>query len=149
MFKPVLGLDLGMTTLGICVSRSGHLATSLANLKFPNGDFDYAYPRVLQFVEEEFISKIILGRPCYPSGDPTEMTFVVEKFKEELRKRLDAGGFKKVEIELQDEQGSTLEAAANLHDLNLDAKKQKKIIDQNAAKVILERWLRKNGYDVW
>lgn len=36
-----------------------------------------------------------------------------------------------------------------MHDENLSHKKQKPKIDQVAACVILERYLRKNGYDVW
>lgn len=149
LFKPVLALDLGLTTLGIAVSRSGHMATGLDNLKFPRGNFEPAFQGAINYAEKESVGTIVLGRPCYPSGDPTEMTSVVNDFAEELRKRLDKSGLKDVKLVLQDEQGSTLEAASTLHELGLNAKKQKPIIDRQAAKVILERWLMANGYDVW
>lgn len=125
LFRPVLSLDLGMTTLGIAVSRSGHMATGLANLKFPNGKFEEAWQGAISFAKKESVGTIVLGRPCYPSGDPTEMTGVVESFSAELRKRMDAQGLKDVKLELQDEQGSTLEAAKELHGLGLNSKKQK------------------------
>lgn len=149
MFKPILGLDLGMTTLGICVSRSGHITTSLENLKFPKGEFSFAYEAIFKYIKKENVETIVLGRPCYPSKDPTEMTFVVEDFYKQLLKLLNEKGYSEIKVELQDEQGSTLEASSNLHNLNLNAKEQKHYIDENAAKVILERWLIKNGYDVW
>lgn len=149
MFKPVLGLDLGMTTLGICVSRSGHITTSLENLKFPNGQFSFAYEAIFKYIKKENIGIIVLGRPSYPSLDPTEMTFVVEDFYKRLKELLKERGFNDIKVEFQDEQGSTLEASQNLHNLNMNSKEQKAYIDENAAKVILERWLIKNGYDVW
>ncbi|HBR86107.1 MAG TPA: Holliday junction resolvase RuvX [Firmicutes bacterium] len=149
MFKPVLGLDLGLNTLGIAVSRSGHLVTGLANLHFPRGQFASAYTAVVKLAEKEMVGTIVLGRPCYPSGDPTEMTFVAEEFAKVLRTQLDRAGLNRVEIQLQDEQGSTLEAAANLHELGLNAKKQKPMIDRAAAEVILTRWLGDHGYDIW
>jgi len=149
VFKPVLALDLGMTTLGICISRSGHMASSLDNLKFQKGSFDSTFPIVLKYIKQENAGIVVVGRPSYPSGDPTEMTYVVEEYVKNLREYLNSKSMEKIEIELQDEQGSTLEASENLHNMNLNAKKQKQIIDQNAAKVILERWLKNKGYDVW
>ncbi len=138
-----------MTTLGISVSRSGHLATGLANLRFPNGAFAVAYEKVAEYAKAEKAEIIVLGRPAYPSGDPTAMTLVVTAFAAELRKALDQAGLKDIAIEFQDERESTLEAAADLHALDLKAKKQKPIIDEEASKVILTRWLRAKGYDVW
>lgn len=149
MFRPVLGLDLGLTTLGIAVSRSGHLATGLKNLKFPRGRFESALVETVKICQKEMVQTIVLGRPCYPSGDPTEMTGVVEEFANTLRQRLDSKGLKDVSIVLQDEQGTTLEAAGNLHELGMNAKRQKPIIDQAAAEVILLRWLSAQGYEVW
>ena len=149
MFRPVLALDLGMTTLGIAVSRSGHLATGLKNLKFPRGEFAKAIQEAVKQVELENATTVVLGRPCYPSGDPTEMTQVVEEFSEKLREALDQRGLKEVSIDFQDEQGSTLEASRNLHELGLDARRQKPMIDRAAAEVILIRWLEAHGYDVW
>ncbi len=148
-FEPVLGLDLGLTTLGISVSRSGHLATGLVNLHFHNGKFDYAIGKVLGYVKDERIAIVVLGKPAYPSGDPTQMTFVAVDFAKKLREALDQAGFKSVAIEFQDERDSTLDAAKDLHSLNMNAKRQKPIIDEQASKVILERWLRNKGYDVW
>lgn len=76
------------------------------------------------------------------------MTQTALDFAKELDNRLKAKG-KNIEIVFQDEQYSTLEAASLMHAENLNSKKQKPKIDQVAACVILERYLRNNGYDVW
>lgn len=145
---PILGLDLGLSTLGIAISRSGHMATAEENLHFPSGQFDGCYETVMTYVLDNKIKAIVLGRPCYPSGDPSPMTEVVNTFKKELEKKLKD---KKIQcaVVMQDEQFSTLEAASLMHQENLSAKKQKSKIDKVAACVILERYLRNNGYDVW
>lgn len=145
---PILGLDLGMCTLGIAISRSGHMASAVVNLHFPNGQFEEGYKEVINQVTSNNIRLIVLGRPCFPSGDPSPMTQVAIDFKAELEKRLKDQNIK-VKIVMQDEQYSTLEAASLMHQENLSHKKQKPKIDQVAACVILERYLRNNGYDVW
>lgn len=147
-FKPIMALDLGMCTLGIATSSSGHMATPLANLHFPNGSFEGCYDKVIGFVRDHFIGLIVMGRPCYPSGDSSPMTQVATDFAQELDTRLKAKGMN-IPMVFQDEQYSTLEAAALMHGDNIRSKKQKPKIDQVAACVILERYLRSAGYEVW
>lgn len=124
------------------------MASAVVNLHFPNGQFEEGYKEVINQVTSNNIRLIVLGRPCFPSGDPSPMTQVAIDFKAELEKRLKDQKIK-VKIVLQDEQYSTLEAASLMHQENLSHKKQKPKIDQVAACVILERYLRNNGYDVW
>ena len=38
--KNILAMDLGKTTLGLAISRSGILVTPLTNIKFPAEDYD-------------------------------------------------------------------------------------------------------------
>ena len=44
--KKVLGLDLGTTTLGIALSRTGIIASGYENFRFPEGQYDLAIKRV-------------------------------------------------------------------------------------------------------
>lgn len=145
---PLLGLDLGMATLGIAFSRSGHMAQSVENLRFPRGAFEVCYPKVISCARGYLIKGIVLGRPAFSSGDPSPMTAVVEAFSTELQKRLAKEGLS-IPIAFQDEGESTLEASSLLREENVSARRQKAKIDQVAACVILERFLRKEGYDVW
>ena len=68
------------------------------------------------------------------------MTPIVKSFIEKIEPL-----FSGVDIILQDERESTLEASEILRQNSKNAKKQKNIIDSAAALVILERYLKEIG----
>ena len=131
-------MDLGRTSLGLAISRSGLLASPLPNLHFKRDDYDDAIKKLLDAIKLEKIEHIVIGLPLYPSGDRCEMTPIVEMFVEKITPL-----FKDVDITYQDERDSTLEASEILHENNKNSKKQKNIIDSHAALVILERYLKR------
>lgn len=140
MITNILAMDVGRTSLGLAISRSGIIATALPNLHFKRDDFEDCIKKLMETIKFEKIEHIVVGLPLYPSGDPCEMTPIVENFIKMITPL-----FEGVDIALQDERDSTLEAAEILHSNNKSAKKQKNIIDSHAALVILERYLRKIG----
>jgi len=141
MLTNILALDLGKRSLGLAISRSGILVSPLPNLHFENCDFNDCIKKLQKAIEYEKIEHIVIGLPLYPSGDECEMTPIVKKFVENRLKPL----FPNIEIEFMDERDTTLEASEVLHMNNMNAKKQKSIIDSAAAMMILERYLRKIG----
>ena len=140
MITNILAMDLGRTSLGLAISRSGILVSALPNLHFKRDDYDDAIKKLLEATKFEKIEHIVIGLPLYPSGDRCEMTPIVEKFKERITPL-----FENIDIVFQDERDSTLEASEILHENNKSSKKQKNIIDSHAALVILERYLKKIG----
>lgn len=78
----------------------------------------------------------------FPSGDPCEMTPVVELFIKKLEVT-----FPNVDIVKVDERNSTVEASAFLHESGKSSKQQKSNIDSAAAGVILNRYLKQIGQD--
>lgn len=143
MKKNILALDLGKGSLGMAISRSGMFVTLLENLRFPATHYEEALKGVKKVFEIETVEHIVIGLPLYPSGDPCEMTPIVEDFILMLQKE-----FPNVDIAKQDERNSTVEASAMLHELGKNAKKQRKTIDSAAAGVILRRYLKSIGQDV-
>ena len=137
----ILSLDLGKGSLGVAISRSGMLVTPLPNLRFHALDYDECMKLLKKAIEYERIEHIVIGLPLYPSGDPCEMTPIVEKFIEEKLKP----AFPNVDITKVDERNSTLEASEMLHMNNRNSKKQKSVIDSAAAMIILERYLKSIG----
>lgn len=140
MIKNILSLDLGKGSLGVAISRSGMFVSPLPNIRFHAGDYDECLKMLLKEIELEKVEHIVIGLPLYPSGDPCEMTPVVEMFIEKLKLV-----FPNIDIEKQDERNSTVEASEMLHSNNKNSKKQKAVIDSAAAMIILERYLRKIG----
>lgn len=138
--KNILALDLGRGSLGVAISRSGMFVTPLRNLRFPMGDYEQALDLLLEAIRGEKVEAIVIGLPLFPSGDKCAMTSVVEQFIPLLQRR-----FPGIPVLTQDERYSTLEASAALHEVGKKAKKQHKTIDETAACVILERYLRRIG----
>lgn len=142
MQKNILALDLGKGSLGIAISRSGLFVTPLTNLRFPATHYDEALLGLQKCIANEKVESIVIGYPLFPSGDPCEMTPIVENFIEMLSE-----AFPGVPIHKQDERNSTVEASALLHESGKKAKKQHATIDAIAATVILKRYLQEIGQD--
>ena len=132
-----LGFDLGTRTLGISISdESKTLARTLTTLRF-NGDYDDLLEPIKQIVEQEKIEKIILGLPInmnYTIGDRGKETL---EFKEKIQNYLN------IEVIMQDERLSTVEANNYLLQADMSRKKRKKHIDSLAANIILQTYLDK------
>jgi len=137
----ILALDLGKGSLGLAISRSGMLVTPLPNLRFHAMDYDECIRMLKKAIEYERVEHIVIGLPLYPSGDPCEMTPIVEDF---IVNRLQPM-FPKCDITKVDERNSTVEASEMLHLNNKKSKKQKSVIDSAAAMIILERYLKQIG----
>ena len=140
MLTNILSLDLGKGSLGLAISRSGILVSPLPNLRFHALDFDECLRMLKKATEYERVEHIVIGYPTYPSGDPCEMTPLVEAFIPKVQAL-----FPKADITKVDERGSTVEASEMLHMNNKNAKKQRAMIDSAAAMIILERYLKQIG----
>ena len=140
MEKYILAFDLGEGSLGMAISHSGMFITPLKNLRFKAGEYKDAIKLMQEELEGEKIQTIVIGWPTYPSGDPCEMTPIVESFIHKIEPLYPGIPIKKV-----DERNSTVEAAELLHQNGEKSKKQKHHIDSTAAVVILNRYLRSIG----
>ena len=137
MIINILALDLGRTSLGLAISRSGIMTSSLPNLHFKHDDWPDAINKLKQAIKNEVVEHIVIGLPLYPSGDECEMTPIVKSFVKRLNTE-----FPTLDITYIDERNTTIEASEVLHINNKSSKKQKNIIDSEAARIILERYLR-------
>lgn len=99
------------------------------------------WKNLLKIIEEMGISKIILGYPLKESGDKSTSTIEVEKFHKELQTKF------KDEIILWDERYTSVIAKENiLHSVSKKSKrKDKGLLDQNSAAIILQEYLRSIG----
>ncbi len=129
-----LGLDLGTKTLGVAISDSTLLIASFyKNLRYDN--IDDLLKEVLNIIEKENISKIILG---FPKNMNNSLGYRCEEtlaFKEKLEK------LSSKEVILEDERLTTKVAESVLIDADLSRKKRKKVIDGMSAVVILQAYL--------
>lgn len=138
-----LGFDLGTRTLGISISDSTRtIANTLKTIRFADDEYDKILPEIKEIVDENSISKIILGFPKNMNNTIGERCQTTLHFKEILEKYLD------IDIILQDERLTTVEATNYMLEADLSRKKRKKRIDALAANIILQTYLdkEKGGY---
>ena len=134
----VLGLDLGTKTLGIAVSDVLGIAHGRENFRFQEGAYRQALKRVKEVCEAENIKEIALGYPLNMDGSAGERALSAERFKEQILELMP-----EAKVELVDERLTTVMATKRLLEADLSRKKRHKVIDQQAAEVILETYLRR------
>lgn len=143
MSKRLLCLDVGDKKIGVAVSDPfGHSALGLTTIQRKN--FESDCQQILKFIEEYNPAKIIIGLPLNADDKEGAQAKKVRFFAEGFEKFLAINNHQAL-IKLYDESFSSKEAEKTLVEANLSRKKRKKVIDQLAAILILESYLRENG----
>lgn len=133
-----LGLDLGTRTLGTAISDATlTIATTHETIRFNDSDYDSLIPKIKELIEEYKISKIILGFPKNMNNSIGERGQVTLEFKEKIEKSLN------IEVIMQDERLTTVEATNYMIEADISRKKRKKKVDSLAANIILQAYLDK------
>lgn len=131
-----LGLDYGTKTCGASISDStGLIAISLEVIRYNSSE--ELFSKLKKIIEEKKISKIVLGNPLNLNGTLSKRSEETIKFKELLEKEFN------IEVFMQDERLSTIEAERILLTNNTKRKDRKKVIDKMAAVIILQTYLDK------
>lgn len=133
----VLALDLGTKTLGLAISdETMTLSSPLTTLRYDNEDYDYLLDELDKIINKHNVKILVLG---LPKNMDNSLGFASQRslnFKELLEKRFD------LKVELVDERLTTVEAQNILIENNFKRKKRKKVIDEYAAMIILDTYLR-------
>ncbi len=136
-----LGLDLGTRTLGISITdNSRWYAHGLENFRFEEGNYKKAVAHVVELCAKEGITDIALGLPLNMNGSQGESAARCLRFKDEL---IEANP--SFNVTMIDERLTTVMATKRLLEADLSRNKRKQVIDQQAAVVILESYLARNG----
>lgn len=129
-------MDLGTKTLGLAISdKQGIIASPYKLIKYNN--IEEAVNEVLTIIEKEKIENLVLG---LPKNMNNTLGFASERslnFKKLLEEKTN------LKIELIDERLSTVEAERVLLDYDMSRKKRKERIDNTAAAIILDTYLRR------
>lgn len=133
-----LGLDLGTRTLGISISDSTlTIASTLETIRFPESEYQLLIAPLMKYKEEYQIEKIVLGLPKNMNNSIGDRAQTTLEFQKMLEKELD------IEVVMQDERLSTVEATNYLLEADMSRKKRKKKVDAVAANIILQTYLDK------
>ena len=133
-----LGLDLGTRTLGISISDTTRtIASTLKTIRFPDSEYKSLIPELKDIIRDNDISKLILGFPKNMNNTIGDRCKTTLEFKKLLEDNFD------IEVVLQDERLTTVEATNYMLEADISRKKRKKKIDSLAANIILQTYLDK------
>jgi len=131
-------LDLGTRTLGISLSDiTKTIANTYKTIRFNEGDYLFLISQLKKIIEDEEIDKIVLGFPKNMNntiGQRAEETILFKRMLEDACK---------IEVILQDERLTTVEANNYMINADMSRKKRKEKIDTLAANIILQTYLDK------
>ncbi len=131
-----LGLDLGTRTLGVSISDLTHtIASTYKTIRYEEENYEYLLQQLKQIIETEQIEKIVLGLPKNMNNTIGESAERCLNFKKQIEETLN------IEVIMQDERLTTVEATNYMIEANMSRKKRKKKIDSLAANIILQAYL--------
>ena len=133
-----MGLDLGMRTLGVSLSDTTLTISNLyKTIRYAEGMYNDSISELREIVKENDVTKIILGFPKNMNNTIGPKGEIAIEFQKELQEKLN------IEVILQDERLSTVEATNYMIQADVSRKKRKKTIDGLAANIILQTYLDK------
>jgi putative holliday junction resolvase len=131
----VLGVDVGTVRVGLALSdATGTLASPLETLRRAKNHADL--DRLAALVVEHEVTEVVVGEPVHLSGASGASAEDAGNYAQELADRIPD-----VPVILIDERLSTVTAASHLREGGIDSRKQRAVIDQAAAVVILQQFL--------
>ena len=133
-----LGLDLGTRTLGISLSDTTFtIASALKTVRYNENDYDFLLNELEVIISEYGVCKIVLGYPKNMNNTIGEKCLLVLDFQKKLIERFN------IEVILEDERLTTVQATNYMLEADISRKKRKKKVDALAANIILQTYLDK------
>jgi len=131
----ILAIDFGTKRIGLAITDPLKLF-AIPYDTIPNDQ--NTLEKIQQIVTEKYVIKVILGNPVKENGEDSIISKNIRRFKTELEKKIN------LEIELVDERYSSEIASKRIIESVPSKKKRrnKSLIDKNAAAVILEDYLQ-------
>lgn len=135
-----LGLDLGTRTLGLALSdKTNMISSPYKVLRWDGEDYNLLFKDLDNIIKDKEITDLVLG---LPKNMNNTLGFASErsmKFKEALENRYH------LEVHLVDERLTTIMAENTLLEADMSRGKRKKVIDEIAASIILDTYLKMKG----
>ncbi len=129
----LLAFDFGTKRIGIAVGNTvTGTARPLTSINDEKNDVRFAAIGAL--LQEWQPAALVVGLPCYDDGTPHEMTALCRRFANRLKGRFG------LPVLLVDERYTSAAASAQLHEAGIRGQRQKPLLDQVAAREILQAY---------
>ena len=135
----LMGIDFGDARVGIalsdplCIMSQGYKTIK-------NDGTDSLFSEIAEIIKEKEVTKIVVGLPKNMDNSEGFRTDATKEFVEKLKTVTD------VPMEFCDERLTTVSAHGFLSEMNVRGKKRKGAVDTLSAALILETYMKKNGF---
>jgi len=131
----ILSIDYGTKKTGIAVTDPLQIIVGGLDTLPTTELMDF----LVNYVDKEDVSKIVIGYPYHPDGNPSQLAPVIEKLAERIGKK-----FPKIEIVFQDESFTSKQAKEIILQSGHKKKKRrdKTLVDKVSAILILQDYLK-------
>ncbi len=142
----VLALDVGEATIGVARSDARGI-TAQGLLSIFRESIKKDTTKIIDILREDDYSEIVIGMPLNTYGEAkNEQSIFTEKFADKLQNKLRSSGMSNIKVEFYDERFTTKMARDVLIQGGIKGKKQKDVIDKQAAVILLQSYLDKKSY---
>ena len=130
----IIGFDFGQKRIGVAIGNNiSKSAQALITIESASSNQKF---EVIQKIMDEWQPvSIVVGVPFNVDGSEHKVTNLCKKFAKQLEQKY------ALPIHLIDERYTSIEASYEIQDKKIDLKKKKLLIDQIAAKIILQSYL--------
>ena len=135
-----LALDVGDKTIGVAVSDALNItAQGVTTIERVGIRKDSG--KVMDYIREFGCDTVVIGLPKKLDGTDSPQTEKVYEYKTMLENKMRSSGMADVKIEFYDERLTTVMAEKVLIEADVSRGKRKKVIDKQAAVIILQGYL--------
>lgn len=139
-----IGLDVGDKTIGVAISDPLNItAQGITTIERVGIRKDCG--KVIDYVREYKCDTVVIGLNKKLDGTDSIQTEKVYEFKKMLENKMRSTGLAQVKIDFYDERFTTVIAERALKEAEVKRKDRKKVIDRQAAVIILQSYLDANG----
>lgn len=135
-----MALDVGDKTIGVAVSDP-LLITAQGIMTIERVGIKKDTTKVMELIKEHNCDTVVIGLPKKLDGTDSIQTEKVYEFKERLENKLRSSSMADIKIVYQDERLTTVMAERVLIEADVSRKGRKKVIDKQAAVLILQSYL--------
>ena len=135
-----MALDVGDKTIGVAVSDP-LLITAQGIMTIERVGIKKDTTKVMELLKEHECDTVVIGLPKKLDGTDSIQTEKVYEFKERLENKLRSSGMADIKLVYQDERLTTVIAERVLIEADVSRKGRKKVIDKQAAVIILQSYL--------
>lgn len=137
----LLGIDLGSRRIGVAVSDSAQTVATPVTVIQRGVDREADHLEISRLVGEFDAVGVVVGLPLSMSGRTGPAARAVLEEVDQLRGRV------AVSVGTIDERLTTVAASSALHRAGRSARRQRSVIDQTAAAVLLQDWIGRRALE--